>query len=139
MLAAKFTDSHRETVCQPGNGSVSCRYLVIGTDGWGCVKHSYPVRWELDSRAEAGNMKAVGDNCEGVFAPVPAYRLLADACGHPAGTICYEFRRHDYGLASDDTRATGIPHRSVTLDPAGGYPSFTAPERALEALEAERV
>ena len=45
--------------------------------------------------------------------------------GLPAGTVCYDLLKHDYGLASDDTRMTGIPHVSVTLDPEGGYPSFT--------------
>ncbi len=41
---------------------------------------------------------------------------------------------YDYGLANDDTRATGIPHISVTLDPEGGNPFFTVPVADLEAI-----
>lgn len=52
----------------------------------------------------------------------------------PAGTLCYDFLMHDYGLASDDTRITGIPHVSVTLDPKGGYPSFTIVAADLEEV-----
>lgn len=52
-----------------------------------------------------------------------------------AGDFVYECFGYDYGLASDDTRATGIPHRSVTLSRFGAYPSFTIPEEALEPVE----
>ena len=52
----------------------------------------------------------------------------------PAGTICYDLMKHDYGLASDDTRLTGVPHVSVTLDPEGGYPSFTIVAADLEEI-----
>lgn len=50
-----------------------------------------------------------------------------------AGDTVYSLRFPDYGLASDDTRMTGVEHRSVTLDPDGGYPSFTHPAAELEA------
>lgn len=69
-----------------------------------------------------------------------AYRLKADNRIEPAaaaGTVVYPLKGYDYGLASDDTDATGIPHRSVTLDRAGGYPSFTAPEPDLEPIQVE--
>lgn len=67
-----------------------------------------------------------------------AYRLTVDNKVEPsavAGTIVYPIRGSDYGLASDDTAMTGIPHRSVTLDKAGGYPSFTAPIPDMEEIE----
>lgn len=44
-----------------------------------------------------------------------------------AGTKVYRCTRYDYGLASDDTRMTGILHISVTLNSDGDYPSFTIP------------
>src|SRR5262249_52283497 len=53
---------------------------------------------------------------------------------YPAGTICYDLMGHDYGLASDDTRITGMQHVSVTLDPTGDYPSFTVVASSLEEL-----
>lgn len=67
-----------------------------------------------------------------------AYRLKADNKIEPqavAGTIVYPIRGHDYGVASDDARMTGVPHRSVTLDKAGGFPFFTAPVPDLEQID----
>lgn len=48
----------------------------------------------------------------------------------------YQCKGHDYGLASDDSRATGIEHVSVTLDPTGDYPFFTIPKTDLEEVAA---
>lgn len=62
------------------------------------------------------------------------YRLKRERLGWPAGTIVYRLKNHDYGLARDDTRATGIDHISVTQDPAGGYPSITATYDDLEEI-----
>jgi len=62
------------------------------------------------------------------------YTLKFDRFGHKAGTVVYDSRKHDYGLASDDTRITGVPHISVTLDPSGDYPVFTVAEHDLESL-----
>lgn len=53
---------------------------------------------------------------------ITSSRVNADAV---SGTIVYEFTKCDYGLADDDTRLTGMEHRSVTLEPSGDYPSFT--------------
>lgn len=50
------------------------------------------------------------------------------------GQIVYELMKHDYGLASDDTRFTGIQHISVTHDVNGDYPSFTIPVAHLEEV-----
>jgi hypothetical protein len=54
---------------------------------------------------------------------------------HPVGTIVYDLRGYDYGLASDDTRFTGIVHVSVTLKPDGDYPSFTIARDSLERID----
>lgn len=70
---------------------------------------------------------------------VQAYRVLKDSVLNStarAGTIVYAGRGYDYGLASDDTRATGIEHVSVTLKRSGDYPTFTVPLRDLEKIEA---
>lgn len=69
------------------------------------------------------------------------YRLKSDSQLEPrakAGTIVYGIAGHDYGLASDDSRITGVPHTSVTLDPQGGPPSFTIPTDALEVVKTLR-
>ena len=71
---------------------------------------------------------------------VRKFRIRRDGTNsgaHPAGTIVYDLRGHDYGLASDDTRMTGIEHVSVTLDPDGDYPSFTIVKTDLEPIAGE--
>lgn len=60
------------------------------------------------------------------------YKLLEDRLGHKAGEIVQRQRLYDYGLAADDTRATGEEHMSVSTD--GEYPGFTAPISILEEL-----
>jgi hypothetical protein len=52
----------------------------------------------------------------------------------PVGTIVYDLKGWDYGLASDDTRFTGVKHVSVTLDPEGDYPSFTIRQSDLKEI-----
>lgn len=61
-----------------------------------------------------------------------AYKLIKARFEHPAGTICYLCRDHDYGCANDDTRTTGVEHWSMTLSPEGKYPFFTVPVTDLE-------
>lgn len=64
-----------------------------------------------------------------------AYTVLKSSDLEPrakAGTTIYKCTRPDYGVASDDTRVTGIEHVSFTLDPDGGYPFFTMPLRDVQ-------
>ena len=68
--------------------------------------------------------------------PAPKqYTLRRQRFTHPAGTVCYAARYHDYGCANDDTRSTGQDHTSVTLNPSGGYPFFTVPVDDLEEVK----
>lgn len=50
------------------------------------------------------------------------------------GTVVYRLAGSDYGLARDDTVATGVEHVSVTLKPDGDYPSFTYPANLLQKV-----
>lgn len=52
-----------------------------------------------------------------------------------AGDVVYDLVKYDYGLARDDTEATGEPHKSVTFSPNGDYPSHTIPEEYLQRLD----
>lgn len=47
------------------------------------------------------------------------------------GEFVYDRWGCDYGLSSDDTRATGVEHTTVTLNEDGSYPGFTIPRRHL--------
>lgn len=62
---------------------------------------------------------------------IKSYKLLNQRFGHAPGTIVYECVKYDYGLARDDTYATGESHISVTLKEDGDYPSFTVPTSDL--------
>lgn len=64
-----------------------------------------------------------------------AFRTSTEGLGGPAGTVCYPFAGHDYGLASDDTCMTGRLHKSYTLKMFGGGPSFTHPADDVEEIE----
>jgi hypothetical protein len=64
-----------------------------------------------------------------------AFRVLKDSalCKEAvAGSIVFRQSGYDYGLASDDTRTTGVKHISVTLKRSGDYPGFTIPLCDLE-------
>lgn len=59
--------------------------------------------------------------------------ILKEGSGeHVKGTVVYSLKGYDYGLASDDTRITGVQHISVTLKSDGDYPSFTIATHKLE-------
>ena len=64
-----------------------------------------------------------------------AFRMIRDSHLQKrttAGTIVYKCLDHDYGLAKNDSRKTGIEHISVTLNKYGEGPFFTVPVRDLE-------
>jgi len=67
-LQAFPNDTHVETVCKPGQGAATCRYLAVspGREGtrYTCEKAS-GLRPQIDERVKAGTMVAQGDNCGG--------------------------------------------------------------------------
>ncbi len=63
-----------------------------------------------------------------------AYKLLRQRFGHPARTICYPYKGHDYGLCLDDFEGTGIYHVAMTLSADGTGTFFTVPSEDVEAI-----
>ncbi len=59
-----IADKHVENVCRMGQGPDCCRYLVFGGDGAGCIRGS-GLQALMDRRADAGEMTALGQNCNG--------------------------------------------------------------------------
>jgi hypothetical protein len=57
-------NDHVKNVCKIGQGNTCCRYLVIGTQGFECVKNT-DMKDYLDSRVAMETMVARGNNCEG--------------------------------------------------------------------------
>jgi len=62
------------------------------------------------------------------------YILTMDYGGVNAGTHVTKMKGHDYGLAADDTRLTGVEHVTVTRNPWGDYPGFTVPVHILKEV-----
>jgi hypothetical protein len=65
------------------------------------------------------------------------YRMKADSKIEPkavAGTIVYDQRGPDYGLARDDERMFGFACQTVTLNENGDYPGFVVPSHDLERM-----
>ena len=52
------------TVCKPGHGSETCRYLTMGVSGWECEKLTQMKRY-FDTRVARNAIVAQGDNCAG--------------------------------------------------------------------------
>ena len=63
MGMAKVPQEKVKEICKPGT-TECCRYLVVGGDGFECAKHT-SLKGILDTRAEVGQMRATGDNCDG--------------------------------------------------------------------------
>lgn len=62
---ADMNEQFVKETCKPGTPDC-CRYLVVGGDGWECLKLTF-LKETLDFRVEVlNNMKAKGDNCGGV-------------------------------------------------------------------------
>jgi hypothetical protein len=67
----------------------------------------------------------------------------------PAGTRLFKSKECDYGLANDDTRATGEDYVTMTTFPTGrretsqdcpfGYSAFTIPVRLLRPIRDGRA
>ena len=55
-------NDHVRNVCKAGQGNACCRYLVIGSMGFECMKNT-ELKPYLDSRVAMETIVARGDNC----------------------------------------------------------------------------
>lgn len=62
--ALRPSEAYAERVCRIGQQAACCRFLCRDEGGWLCAKHT-PLADYFTARAEAGQMKARGDNCRG--------------------------------------------------------------------------
>jgi len=53
-----------KNTCKAGQGYLCCRYLVIGVQGFECVKNT-DMKGYLDARVAMEMMTARADNCDG--------------------------------------------------------------------------
>lgn len=61
----ELDNNKMKTVCKIGQGKDCCRYLVVGANGFACIKNNKDIKKLLDDRVKANTMNAVGDNCKG--------------------------------------------------------------------------
>ena len=67
---SKFpSEEHAKGVCKPGDGDQTCRYLTMSPKGWGCEKAS-SLKRTLDERVVKNQMRARGDNCDGLLGKI---------------------------------------------------------------------
>lgn len=61
----KIPKIHLDTVCKIYQKEDTCRYISLSSIGYVCMKKS-PAKEKLDEWADAKNMSARADNCEGL-------------------------------------------------------------------------
>lgn len=64
------TTAHVNSVCRPGQGTETCRFLCRDAVGDVCVKlapEHRPTRGLIEEQLAKGAFEAQGDNCEGVL------------------------------------------------------------------------
>lgn len=54
-----------KNICKIGQNEKCCRYLLCGSNGFECGKHS-ELKEALDNRVNLNLMVAKGDNCKGL-------------------------------------------------------------------------
>ena len=58
-------NEHIKTVCKIGHGKGYCKYLVIGGNGFECMKSTLEGKDTIDRAWETTPHTAHSDNCEG--------------------------------------------------------------------------
>lgn len=49
-----------ETICRLGKGDECCAFLAAGSNGFECIRMSYPTNGHIFARLEKGTMNAKG-------------------------------------------------------------------------------
>ena len=62
-----MSSDEAKDICRLGKGEECCAYLICGTNGFECIKMSYPLNSSIYKRLEEGTMNAKGigewDDC----------------------------------------------------------------------------
>ena len=57
----RLTDNETRDICKLGKGSECCAFLVVGSNGFECIRMSYPTNSSIFSRLKEGTMNAKGE------------------------------------------------------------------------------
>lgn len=64
----RLTGDEAKSICRLGKMSECCAFLIIGGDGFECIRMSYPMNGSIFKRLKEGTMNAKG---EGEWAGCP--------------------------------------------------------------------
>jgi hypothetical protein len=56
----KLSAEEAKEICHLGQKDKCCAFLVMGSNGFGCIRMSYPMNGAIFSRLEKGTMNAKG-------------------------------------------------------------------------------
>ena len=56
----KMSGDEAKEICRLGQGEKCCAFLVVGGNGFECIRMSYPANGSIFSRLEDGTMNAKG-------------------------------------------------------------------------------
>jgi len=56
----RMTGAEAKEICRIGQGSECCAFLVVGGNGFECIRMSYPANSSIFSRLENGTINAKG-------------------------------------------------------------------------------
>ena len=57
----KMSGQEAKEICNLGKGEKCCAFLVVGSDGFECIRMSYPSNGVIFKRLENGTMNAKGE------------------------------------------------------------------------------
>lgn len=57
----RMSSDEAKEICNLGKGSECCAFLVVGGDGFECIRMSYPMNGSIFTRLEEGTMNAKGE------------------------------------------------------------------------------
>ena len=57
----KMSGDEAKEICRLGQGEKCCAFLVVGGNGFECIRMSYPANGSIFSRLEDGTMNAKGE------------------------------------------------------------------------------
>ena len=71
-VSRKIDNTILKTVCNIRQSEKACRYIMLGSQGFVCMKHT-KIRQAIDSLCDKDQMTAKGDNCHGLGETLNAY------------------------------------------------------------------
>ena len=127
----KLTNEYTKEVCKIGAGKDTCRYLVMGPDGFTCGKFDTFLMPIINDRMAKNTMGAQGDNCDALLGEIikaksdflgkkveyaetmPSYQLYGTVAD-----LLHDKERKSFTIYIKDDGKVPVPH-SIDTDMLG--------------------